>query len=258
MVNSQVEALNKIIEPKAEILMNRSSLQRNLLSKEMPVEFRKVMNHNILMCISCVCMGYTSIIPPFDTAKPETVNPDLYIRALRIFAPVPFSFCSPIVWIKIINYCFENKIPLSKDMVALICGGAPVPLKLHMILRNNLNSLPFENSLKGEFIEKLQKLISEGQGSSNFDKTEQLLEYLLLQKKNFAGDVLGIQDELILNKRKQILEQGTHQFDHFQMIPNDCELLTPYGATGFFSFGNFCRFLHSTSPKQNKNQNVCQ
>ncbi|KAL9653377.1 hypothetical protein ABK040_002013 [Willaertia magna] len=102
----------------------------------------KIINHNIVMTLCVNCMGITSIVPPFDLKKPSSVVPTEYLEAINTFYP-RFGFCSPIVWIELIEHCYRKNKSLEKKsdhvleppLEVLLCGGSIAPFSLHRKLK---------------------------------------------------------------------------------------------------------------------------
>jgi len=102
----------------------------------------RIINHNTVMTLCVNCMGLTAVVPPFDLSKPASVNPKDYLAALNTFYP-RFGFCSPIVWMEVIEYCSKLNKSVKKEencisppLEVLLCGGNTAPYSLHQKLKN--------------------------------------------------------------------------------------------------------------------------
>ncbi|KAG2375302.1 hypothetical protein C9374_009925 [Naegleria lovaniensis] len=128
MLKSQIESFGELMTP--YLLKGRQD---------------RIINHNIVMTLCVNCMGLTSIVPPFDLSKPSSVDPNEYINTIHTYNFYPrFGFCSPIVWMEIMEYCSRKNKPntkvkeeysISPPLEVLLCGGNSTPFSLHQKFR---------------------------------------------------------------------------------------------------------------------------
>ncbi len=128
-----------------------------------------------LFSLFTIAMGMTSCIPDMNPAKPSSANPAKLVQNI-IDHKATFAAGSPSIWIKVANYCIQNKITLP-SLKYLVMFGAPIPWMLHQQFKKILShgttftpygateSLPVAN-ISGEFL--LQNTVTktkEGKGT---------------------------------------------------------------------------------------------
>lgn len=98
-----------------------------------------------LFALFTLAMGMTSCIPDMDPAKPSRVKPPKIIKNI-MDQGATFVAGSPAIWLKVANYCIENRLTLP-SVKYLVMFGAPIPVSLHekfkKILVNGTTFTPY-------------------------------------------------------------------------------------------------------------------